>query len=74
MQTGSIALCMLTGTSLHVYLQDSLPLFIVITKDPHHGYPPSISDYMKFFGLGGEDTDGRKVHQYVMSKIGTAIK
>ena len=65
---------MLTGKSLHVHLQDSLPLFIVITKDPHHGYRPSTSDYIKFFGLGGGDIDGRKVHQDVISKIGTAIK
>lgn len=34
MQTGRVALCVLTGKSRDVHLQDSLPLFIVVTEDP----------------------------------------
>ena len=64
-------MCILTGKSRDVHLQDSLPLFIVITEYSHHGYSPSTLSHINYFGLGGADIDGKEVHRYVMSKVGT---
>ena len=38
-------------------LQDSLPLFIVITKDPRHGHVPQIINCCQPFGRDRQDID-----------------